>query len=218
MKNTLACTPLTVLACAAIASVAWLQPKVVYAAAVQGETAKSQEELPFGKLFTPEEISQSFSQNQYTPYGNAKFSLTILVPRGWEAHLSEVDPDQLAHDSEAAVPMVDLGPTGVDDVGAQVLYMRVPANVALDRFMDDYVKKNNGTLVVRQKLDSKGRNIEDVLMRTTDDTLGPMVNRVSCFRRGDVVFIFTGWGVEEKYEKYKRTFGAVLDSFTPTGM
>jgi len=189
----------------------------VQAGAAQKESAQTSEELPFGDLFTPEELRNSFNAQQFTPYGNSKFSLEILVPKGWEAHLSEVDPDQLAQDTQAPVPMVDLGPSGVDDVGANVLYMRVPAETALDRFLDGYVKNAGGTLVTRQKLEVKGRACEDLLMRTTDDSLGPMLNRVSAFRRGDIVFIFTGWGVDEKYEKYKRAFGAVLASFNPTG-
>ena len=35
--------------------------------------------------------------------------------------------------------------------------------------------------------------------------------------RGDIVFITTGWRVEEKYEKYKKVFATVLASFNPTG-
>ena len=35
--------------------------------------------------------------------------------------------------------------------------------------------------------------------------------------RGDFVFIATGWGVGEKYEKYGKVFAAVLASFNPTG-
>jgi hypothetical protein len=186
-------------------------------APLQNESAQAREELPFGDLFTPDELHASFFAQQFTPYGNSKFSFNILVPKGWEGHLSEVDPDQLTHDDQAPVPMVDFSPSGVDDVGANALYMRVPAQTTLDHFLDNYVKDAGGTLLTRQKLELKGRAYEDVLMRTTDDSLGPMLNRVSAFRRGDLVFIFTGWGVDEKYEKYKRAFGAILASFNPTG-
>ena len=47
-------------------------------------------------------------------------------------------------------------------------------------------------------------------MKTTDDSLGPVLNRVMAFRRGDIVFIATAWSVEEKYEKYKKVFATVL--------
>jgi hypothetical protein len=183
----------------------------------QTGSAEARDKLPFGDLFSSDELRDNFYSQQFTPYGNSKFSFEILVPKGWEGHLSEVDPDQLTQDDQAPVPMVDFSPSGVDDVGANVLYMRVPAQTTLDHFLDTYVKNAGGTLVTRQKLEFKGRAYEDVLMRTTDDSLGPMLNRVSAFRRGDVVFVFTGWCVDEKYEKNKRAFGAVLASFNPTG-
>jgi hypothetical protein len=183
----------------------------------QNDSAQAREELPFGDLFSPDELRNNFYTQQFTPYGNSKFSFEILVPKGWEGHLSEVDPDQLTHDTQAPVPMADFSPSGVDDVGANALYMRVPVQTALDRFLDNYVKDAGGTLVTRQKLEFKGHACEDVLMRTTDDSLGPMLNRVSAFRRGDIVFVFTGWAVDEKYEKYKRAFAAMLASFNPTG-
>jgi len=181
------------------------------------ETADAKDKLPFGDLFTPEELRSGFYSQQFTPYGNSKFTFEILVPKGWEGHLSEIDPDQLAQDTQAPVPMVDFSPSGVDDVGANTLYQRVPAQTGLDAFLDGYVKNAGGTTLTRQKLDIKGRACEDLLMRTTDDSLGPMLNRVTAFRRGDIVYIFTGWGVDEKYEKYKRVFAAVLASFNPTG-
>ena len=184
----------------------------------QGETAKAQELLPFGDLFTAEEMSRDFAPHQFTPLGESKLSFEILVPKGWESHLSEVDPGQLAHDTQTPVPMAEFAPSGADDVGIQVLYMRVPGQAALDVLLGEYVKKAGGTLLARQRLESKGRTFEDALMRTNDDTLGPLLNRVSTLRRGEIVYFFTGWGVEEKYEKYKRAFGAVLASLNPTGI
>lgn len=183
----------------------------------QANSSEARDKLPFGDVFTADGLHNNFYSQQFTPYGNSKFTFEILVPKGWEGHLSEIDPDQLTHDNEAPVPMVDFSPSGVDDVGANVLYMRVPAQTTLDQFLDTYAKNAGGTIVTRQKLDYKGRAYEDVLMSTTDDSLGPMLNRVSAFRRGDLVFIYTGWCVEEKYEKSKRTFAAVLASFNPTG-
>ena len=198
-------------------SFAWGKPARVATQPPQAETAKPEEMLPSGNLFSAEELSSNFGVHQFTPFGDSKFSFEILVPKGWESHLSEVDPDQLAHDTEGAVPMAEFAPGGADDVGIQVLYMRVPGTVALDAFMDTYAKSNDGTIALRQKLEIKGRALQDVLMRTTDDSLGPIVNRVASFRNGDIVFIFTGWGVPEKYEQYKRAFGAVLASFNPAG-
>jgi hypothetical protein len=113
--------------------------------------------------------------------------------------------------------MVEFYPSGADDLGVNVQYMRVPGEKAVSAFLDEYAKNANGTIAARQQLDLQGRKVEDVLMKTNDDSLGPILNRVMVFRRGDIVFISTAWSVEEKYEKYKKVFAAVLASFNPTG-
>ncbi len=177
----------------------------------------AQDQLPTGSLFSAEELSKGFNNHQFTPYGDAKFSLEILVPSGWESHLSDYDPAQISHDTEAPVPMIEFYPPGADDLGVNVQYMRVPGDKPVSAFLDEYAKKANGTLAARQQLDLTGRKVEDVLLKTNDDTLGPLVNRVMAFRRGDIVFISTAWGVEEKYEKYRKVFATVLASFNPTG-
>jgi hypothetical protein len=177
----------------------------------------AQDQLPTGSLFTAEELSKGFSSHQFTPFGDAKFSLEILVPTGWESHLSDYDPGQLSHDTEGPVPMVEFYPSGADDLGVNVQYMRVPGEKTMSAFLEEYSKNANGTLAARQQLDLQGRKVEDVLMKTNDDSLGPILNRVMVFRRGDIVFISTAWSVEEKYEKYKKVFAAVLASFNPTG-
>jgi len=177
----------------------------------------AQDQLPTGTLFSAEELSKGFNNHQFTPFGDAKFSLEILVPSGWESHLSDYDPGQLSHDTEAPVPMIEFYPSGADDVGVNVQYMRVPGDKPVSVFIDEYAKKANGTIAARQQLDLQGRKVEDVLMKTNDDSLGPLLNRVMAFRRGDIVFISTAWGVEEKYEKYKKVLATVLASFNPTG-
>jgi hypothetical protein len=104
-----------------------------------------------------------------------------------------------------------------DDLGVNVQYMRVPGEKAVSVFMGEYIKNANGTPAARQQLDLQGRKVEDVLMKTNDGLLGPLLNRVMAFHRGDVVFISTAWGVEEKYDKCKKVFATVLASFNPTG-
>jgi len=176
-----------------------------------------QDQLPTGSLFSSEELSKGFNNHQFTPYGDPKFSLEILVPSGWESHLSDYDPSQISHDTDAPVPMIEFYPPGADDLGVNVQYMRVPGDKPVSVFIDEYAKKANGTIAARQQLDLQGRKVEDVLMKTNDDSLGPLLNRVMAFRRGDIVFISTAWGVEEKYEKYKKVLATVLASFNPTG-
>jgi len=177
---------------------------------------KTQDQLPTGSLFSAEELAKGFGSHQFTPFGDPKFSLEILVPTGWESHLSDYDPGQLSHDKDSPVPMIEFYPNGADDLGVNVQYMRVPGDKTVSSFLDEYAKNNNGTIAARQDLDLQGRKVQDVLMKTTDDSLGAMVNRIMAFRRGDIVFIATAWSVEDKYEQYKKAFATVLASFNPT--
>jgi len=173
------------------------------------------EQLPFGNLLASDEFGKTFGAHQFTPFGDSKFSFAISIPNGWESHLSEVDPDQIAHDTDAPVPIAEFAPGGADDVGINVQYIRAADEIPLAKVLDKYAKNSNGTLAARQHLDSKGGALEDALMKSAADDLGPMLTRVAVLRRGPIVFIYTGWCVEEKYEKYKRLFGAALESFAP---
>ncbi len=187
------------------------------AAQNQADAGKAQDLLPYHDVSTPEEIQKNFRLQQFTPFADQKFYFQILVPNGWESHLSDVDPDQVAHDKEAAVQIADLEPSGVDDVGVQVSYMRVPAETSLENFMKDYAQKSNGTVLARQQAEFKGHQVEDALLKTTADDLGPMRTRVTAVRHGELVFIVSGGTVDEKYETYKRLFGAVATTFEPLG-
>jgi hypothetical protein len=187
------------------------------AAMPQSTSSEVSAQLPFGDQLASGDFSKTFAAHQFTPFGDSKFSFTISIPSAWESHLSEVDPDQIAHDTDAPVPIAEFAPGGADDIGINVQYLRVPAEKALATVIDDYAKTNNGTLVARQHLDSKDRNMEDALMKSTGDDLGAMLTRVSVVRRGAIVFIYTGWCVEAKYDKSKRIFAAALESFIPTG-
>jgi hypothetical protein len=193
----------------------WLV-SAAYVLAFGSPQKAAQDQLPSGPLFSAEELSKGFNSHQFTPFGDTKFSLEILVPARWESHLSDYDPGQISHDTEAPVPMIEFYPPGADDLGVNVQYMRVPGEKAMSAFLDEYAKSANGTIAARQQLDLQGRKVDDVLMKTTDDSLGPIVNRVMAFRHGDIVFISTAWSVEEKYEKYKKVFATVLASFNPT--
>ena len=177
----------------------------------------AQGQLPTGSLFSAEELAKGFGSHQFTPFGDPKFSLEILVPTGWESHLSDYDPGQLSHDTESPVPMIEFYPNGADDLGVNVQYMRVPGDKAVSAVVDVYAKSANGAIAARQQLDLAERKVEDVLMKTTDDSLGPVLNRVMAFRRGDIIFIATAWSVQEKYEQYKKVFATVLASFNPNG-
>lgn len=195
----------------------WTKAGGAAATAPQATSPGAQEQLPFGGLLASDEFSKTFGAHQFTPFGDSKFSLSISTPNGWESHLSEADPDQIEHDTEGAVPIAEFYPNGADDVGINVQYIRAAADKTLATVVDEYVKANGGTVVTRQQLTSKSGSLEDALMKSNNDDLGPLLTRVTVLRRGTIVFIYTGWCVEEKYEKYKRLFGAALESFTPTG-
>lgn len=189
----------------------------VFSFAFGSPQQSAQDQLPTGSLFSAAELAKGFGSHQFTPFGDPKFSLEILVPTGWESHLSDYDPGQLSHDTESPVPMIEFYPNGADDLGVNVQYMRVPGDKPVSAVVDVYAKNANGAVAARQQLDLPGRKVEDVLMKTTDDSLGPVLNRVMAFRRGDIVFITTAWSVEEKYEQYKKVFATVLASFNPNG-
>jgi hypothetical protein len=193
----------------------WAITSVIAAPARPAASAAAQERLPFGGLLASEEFSKTFGAHQFTPFGDSKFTFTISIPNSWESHLSEVDPDQIAHDTEAPVPIAEFYPSGADDVGINVQYIKVAAEKPLGTVIDEYAKANDGKIETRQQLEFKGHSLEDALMKNNNDDLGPMLTRVTLLRRGAIVFIYTGWSVEEKYERYKRLFGAALESFTP---
>ncbi len=182
------------------------------------DPAKTEELLPSRDVATPEEIQKNFRPQKFSPLADTKLYFEILVPNGWEAHLSDVDPGQVAQDKDTPVQVADFEPGGgVDDVGVQVSYVRVPENVSLSQFMDTYIKKSGGTVLVRREAEFKSHRVQDVLLKTNDDSLGPMLTRTTAMRHGEIVFITTGGAAEEKYEKNKRTFAAVAVSLEPLG-
>jgi len=191
---------------------------VAISAAQQADAAKAQDLLPYRDLYTPEEIQKNFRPQQFTPFGDRKFYFEILVPSGWESHLSDFDPDQLAQDKESPVQIADFEPGGgVDDLGIQVLYIRAAAQTGLDRIVTDYAQKSRATVVARQRAELKEGAAEDALLRMNSEDLGPMLVRIMALRHGDIVFIISAGTVEEKYEKNKRLFGAVATTFKASG-
>ena len=192
-------------------------PVVCVALEVKSGEGSANDLLPSANLYTPEELGNTFARHQFTPFGDRRFFHEILIPNGWESRLSEVDPGQLTHDTESPVPMTESGPAGADDVGIQVQYMRVPDQSGPGPFIDKYVQMNKATIVARHQIEVKGRRAEDALIKSEADDLGPMLTRVAAFRRGEFIFLVSGWATEEKYEKYKRAFGAVITSFDPSG-
>ncbi len=183
----------------------------------QHETAKVQELLPSAGLYSQDELKAGFSRHQVTPFGKPELSFQILIPKDWESRGVDSDPEMLADADKSPVPMAEFGPGGMDDVSISVLCMRVPEKLGLDHFVDEYVKTSGSTLLVRQKGEAKTRPVEEAVVRGNNEDLGPMLTRVSAFRRGDMVFAILASTSEEKYEKYKRAFGAIASTFDLSG-
>ena len=129
----------------------------VFSFAFGSPQQSAQDQLPTGSLFSAEELAKGFGSHQFTPFGDPKFSLEILVPTGWESHLSDYDPGQLSHDTESPVPMIEFYPNGADDLGVNVQYMRVPGDKPVSAVVDVYAKNANGAIAARQQLDLPGR-------------------------------------------------------------
>lgn len=173
--------------------------------------------LPYTNLYTADEVGKNFARQQMTPHGNSKLAFEILVPRGWQSAVSEVDPGQLARDDQAPVMMAEFYPSNADDAWAVTLYMRLPEEVSLATFIDRMVQRDGGTLVTRQARQMTDRAVEEAIIRANNEDLGPMLRRVTVMRRGEFLFVVIGEAAEEEYSKYKRSLGVLATSFTPTG-
>ena len=171
--------------------------------------------LPSTGLYTPADVGKNLNRQQMTPHGNSKLSFEILVPKGWQSQVSEIEPDQLTHDDQAPVPMAEFYPTNADDAWAVTLYIRLPQDVSLASFIDRMLAKDGGTLVTRQAANFNGRAVEEALVRADNEDLGPILRRITVMRRGEFLFIVIGTAAEGEYPKYKRSLGVMAASFTP---
>jgi hypothetical protein len=197
----------------AVFGVAQLTGSVAAAQEIPAPSAKDL--LPSTGLYTPDDVGKNLSRQQLTPHGNSKLSFEILVPKGWQSEVSEIEPDQLTHDDQAPVPMAGFYPTNADDAWAVTLYIRLPQDVSLASFIDRMLAKDGGTLVTRQATNFNGRAVEEALVRADNEDLGSILRRITVMRRGDILFIVIGTAAEGEYPKYKRNLGVMATSFTP---
>jgi hypothetical protein len=168
-------------------------------------------------LYTPDDVGKNLSRQQLTPHGNSKLSFEILVPKGWQSEVSEIDPAQLTHDDQSPVPMAGFYPSNADDAWAEILYIRLPQDVSPASFIDRMLAKDGGTLITRQAANFNGRAVEEALVRADNEDLGQILRRITVMRRGEFLFIVIGSAAEGEYSKYKRNLGVLATTFTPTG-
>ena len=186
-------------------------------AAQEAATPNREDLFPSTGVYTPADVGKNLSRQQLTPHGNSKLSFEILVPRGWQSEVSEIDPGQLAHDDQSAVPMAGFYPSNADDAWVEILYIRLPQDVSPSSFVDRMLSKDGGTLVARQAGNFNGRAVEEALVRADNEDLGQVLRRITVMRRGEFLFIVIGTAAEEAYAKYKRTLGVLATTFSPTG-
>ncbi len=197
------------------AAIAVTQSAGRISAAQETSASSANDLLPSTGVYTPDDVGKNLNRQQMTPHGNSKLSFEILVPKGWQSEVSEIEPDQLTHDDQTPVPMAGFYPTNADDAWAQILYIRLPQNASLANFIDGMVTKDGGTLVSRQAANFSGRAVEEALVRADNEDLGPILRRITVMRRGEFLFIVIGTAAETEYPKYKRNLGVMATTFTP---
>ncbi len=186
-------------------------------AAQETPSASPADLLPSAGLYTPGDVGKTLDRQQMTPHGNSKLSFEILAPKGWNSEVSEIDPGQLTHDDQAPVPLAGIYPSNADDAWVEILYIRLPENVSAASFLDGMLKKDGGTIVIRQASNFSGRAVEEALVRGDNEDLGPVLRRFTVLRQGEFLFIVIGTAAEPGYAKYKRNLGILAASFTPRG-
>lgn len=175
--------------------------------------------LPTGDGVTAGDLENKFRRQELTLLGKKELSFEFLIPKNWgnEFSFQNVSAEALRRDSEQAVPLMAIYPSGNDDLYVRFLYIRQPPEVAPAEVLDRMIEHNHWTPVARQALQIKGRAAEDVLVRDHTPDLGPVYRRVTVLRQGGLLFIIVSTVAEDDYEKYKGQVGVLATSFTPLG-
>jgi hypothetical protein len=183
----------------------------------RGSPEPIQELLQTTGLPSSEEVRRSFDRAQVTPFDNPQLAFAVLVPKDWQGRRVTATPRQLAEDRLAPVPLAELGPKTDRGVVLQVLYMRVPPDVTLPRFLLLYAERSGLKLLGRQRGTFNGRTVEEALLRASSPELGPHLIRLAVLRHGDLVFMISCSAREAAFPKWKRIFATAVVSFEPTG-
>jgi hypothetical protein len=181
------------------------------------EAAVQQGLLPHVNVVEPEVLERDYATMRVTPYDDPAFYFEITLPRSFESQPVQVTRQQREEDASTPVPMVELSPRGDRSVLIEARYVRVPAKVSLDRFIEVYVEQSGFQFVKRQRGEFEGRQVEDALLRVASPTLGKTLTRLTVSRRGDLVFLVAGSCREADYPKWKQAFAVAALSFSPTG-
>lgn len=170
--------------------------------------------LPYGDLFSEQELQSRFKRALVEPLGDRDLSFAVLLPKDWSATSISVTKEQLADDAHMQIPLLAVSPLAPKpEVLTQVRYMRVPEHVSPAQFVDVYARKFEAEVICRQHADIKNRQIEDALLKLKIDNLGDAYMRITASRRGERMFFIASSAPLKQYEIWKKTFAVSAVSF-----
>lgn len=189
------------------------------AAGAKMDVNQLKEYLASEGLYSSEEVRRDLDRVQARPLGNPRLTFAVLVPKGWEDRPLGVSKEQIAADREKPVPLLEMGPRGKGSKEAvlEVRYMRVAADVTLERFLLTYAHASGFEILGRLRGTFNGRAVEEALLRMKDPQGVPYLTRLTVSRRGELLFMVAGSAREADFGKWRRPFGAAAVSFEPTG-
>jgi len=164
--------------------------------------------LPFQNLVSDRELKRDFFRMEFTPLGDSSLAMFFLVPRDWQSRALRVSPKTLRHDDRQLVPLVLVTSPGMR-ARIEVGYVRVPARVTLERWVQEYLAGNKLPVLKRQLGNFSGRAVVDVLVRRDKQE----VSRMTFSRHGQRIIVFSCTTAERAYEDFARTCGIATVSF-----
>lgn len=173
--------------------------------------------LPVEGLIQP---GEGYERVALVPYDLPAFAFTIVVPRGSQGTRFTLTAAERSQEQQQALAMAEFLPPGQRPeapVRIEVRYVRPPAQVTPDAFIDVYARASGFTIVARQPGLIGDVAVADALLRKTTPGRGPFVTRLLVRRHGALLFLVAGSVLESEYPRWRRTLGVAAVSLTPTG-
>lgn len=179
--------------------------------------------VPVGELLPVQDLiapGEGYERVAVVPYDLPRYGFSIVVPRGSRGTRFTLTPEERLEDDRRALAMAEFLPPGQAEppaVRIEVRYVRAPAHVTPDSFIDVYARANGFAVVARQPGTIGGVPVADALLRKPTQRRGPFVTRVMVRRHGALLFLVAGSALESDYGRWRRTLGVAAVTFTPTG-
>jgi hypothetical protein len=180
------------------------------------EAAKLRELLPGAEVFSSDQLRENFTRLELTPHGRQDLRFEMLAPRGWDAQVSEIEPDQLTRDAEQPVPLAELFPPD-EDASLRISYTRQARDLTPQKYLEQVVAERKWTLLGRQSTEIHGQKAELALTRNEHPEFGPVLRRVTIIRHEEFLFMVAGAAVEPSFERFKRLLGVSVTSLQVLG-